>query len=118
MMEHQGPTARRICQCWSSSGVGNVIAAANREGDSGASPHQHQQSTLSVSEFRLCALLRLFLFRAPLLQPIKRLLQDLQIAGVIELRSSGLYPLLFQRILGRTIDLIEHPKQTGERQIR
>lgn len=50
-----------------------------------------------------------------LFHPIKRLLQNLDITGVIKLGSSGFDPLLFQRILGRTIDLIEHPKKTGER---
>ena len=50
-----------------------------------------------------------------LLHPIKRLLQNLEIARVIELGTSGLNPLSFQRVFGRTINLVKHPKEPRER---
>jgi len=52
-----------------------------------------------------------------LLHPIKRLLQNLEVAGVVELGAAGLNPFLFQRVLGRTIDLVENSKQARERLI-
>jgi hypothetical protein len=52
-----------------------------------------------------------------LLHAIKRLLQNLEVARVIELGPGGLDPLLFQCVFGRSIDLVENPEKAGERHI-
>jgi hypothetical protein len=52
--------------------------------------------------------------RIPLLHPIEGFLQNLQVAGMIEFGPAGLDPFLFQRILSRTIDLVENSKQPGK----
>src|SRR5260221_10937603 len=75
--------------------------------------------TLSVfsSAFGFFALFCGYFCLRSLLQPIKCFLQNLDVARVIELSSSGLNPLSFQRIFSRTIDLVEHSKEPWEWQI-
>src|SRR5438552_1931556 len=55
---------------------------------------------------------------SPSLHAIESVLEDVHITGVTKLLSGLLDPFLFQRILRRSVILIEYPKHSRKRQLR